>query len=86
MMSTDESPAAVRHDRHAQVLAVIFISVCAIYGQTLSFGFVGYDDDKYVTDNALVQQGLTVASIREAFTQVHYANWHPLTTISHEFA
>ena len=30
-----------------------------------------------------VTGGLTVAGVRWAFTHIHAANWHPLTTISH---
>ncbi len=46
-------------------------------------GFVVYDDNDYVTDNHVVQNGLTVTGIKWAFTTGHASNWHPLTWLSH---
>jgi tetratricopeptide (TPR) repeat protein len=46
-------------------------------------GFVNYDDDVYVTQNAIVQKGFTLAGIKWAFTTFHASNWHPLTWLSH---
>src|SRR4051812_9063790 len=67
--------------------AIICIFLAAIvwlvFGQTLRHGFVNYDDDDYVRENPRINNGLTLESIRWAFTHVHAANWHPLTTISH---
>lgn len=45
--------------------------------------FVNYDDDKYVTKNPYVNEGLSRESIVWAFTESHASNWHPLTWISH---
>ncbi|MCK4957994.1 MAG: glycosyltransferase family 39 protein, partial [Planctomycetes bacterium] len=45
--------------------------------------FVNYDDDKYVTKNPYVNEGLSRESIVWAFTKSHASNWHPLTWISH---
>ncbi len=45
--------------------------------------FVNYDDDKYVTKNPHVNEGLSRESIVWAFTESHASNWHPLTWISH---
>lgn len=56
--------------------------VAAVYGQTLTFDFVRYDDPAYVTANEVVQRGLTIDGIRWAFTTGHFSNWHPLTWIS----
>jgi hypothetical protein len=46
-------------------------------------GFVNYDDNDYVTENRVVQNGLTWSGIKWAFTHVVCANWHPLTIMSH---
>ncbi len=62
------------------VLAVITF---AVFGQTLRHEFVNYDDDDYVYENPVVARGLTFKGIVWAFTQVHAANWHPLTWLSH---
>ena len=54
-----------------------------VFGQTLGFGFVNYDDNDYVYDNPKITDGLTLKGILWAFTHFHADNWHPLTTISH---
>jgi len=54
-----------------------------VYAQTLHHEFVNFDDDKYVTENPNVRGGLTVRSIKWAFTATEAANWHPLTWLSH---
>ena len=63
-------------------LALIAITF-AVFGQTLRFGFVNYDDPVYVSENGQIQKGLTWQNVRWAFTHVHSQNWHPLTTMSH---
>ena len=47
------------------------------------FGFVNYDDPAYITENAVVKNGLTGAGLVWAFAGFHVANWHPLTWLSH---
>jgi tetratricopeptide (TPR) repeat protein len=56
--------------------------VWAIYGQTLRYGFVNYDDGVYVYQNDVVQAGLTVQNLLQVFTHVHLLNWQPLTLLS----
>lgn len=53
------------------------------YLPALDNGFVGYDDRVYVTENPVVQAGVTAAGLRWAATAVVGANWHPLTLLSH---
>ncbi|NOS71197.1 MAG: tetratricopeptide repeat protein [Verrucomicrobia bacterium] len=45
--------------------------------------FVTYDDNDYITENLVVQNGLTPAGVEWAFTTWHASNWHPLTWLSH---
>ena len=45
--------------------------------------FVNYDDPDYVTENVMVQKGLTGESVVWAFRANHASNWHPLTWMSH---
>ena len=45
--------------------------------------FVGYDDPDYVTANDHVQGGLSWQGIGWAFRSTDFANWHPLTWLSH---
>jgi len=61
------------------LIALVF----SIYAQTLWHGFLNYDDNEYVTDNALVIQGLRFEGVGKAFTTVCDANWIPLTMLTH---
>ena len=55
----------------------------AVFGQTLRYDFVNYDDPHYVYQNARITSGINLTSVVWAFSHVHSENWHPLTTITH---
>ncbi len=63
----------------------LVIATAIVYGQTLNFNFINFDDDLYVTENRFVQSGLTKDSFIWSFSfkdkKKNY--WHPLTWISH---
>lgn len=62
-------------------LAIAAIAAAVNRG-VLSCGFVNYDDPTYVSENARVQQGLSLSNIGWAFTFV-FSSWTPLDTLSH---
>src|SRR5438477_1541802 len=83
---TIESGRTRTHNRRVVtgiVLVFLAIIVWVAFGQALRHDFLGYDDQRYVIQNAWVTNGLTPGGIKWAFTHVHASNWHPLTTISH---
>jgi len=61
---------------------MLALAVLAVYGQTLGFGFISYDDPVYVVNNPWVQRGLDWEGVRWAFTSFYAANWFPLTWLS----
>jgi protein O-mannosyl-transferase len=63
-------------------LFLVAISL-AVFGQTIRYEFVNFDDDLYVYNAPAIRAGLTVKGLALAFTSPHARNWHPLTTISH---
>ncbi len=63
--------------------AGLVLAVVIVFAQTADFSFVTFDDPIYVTENPIVQRGLSVEGLRWAFTSFHADNWHPLTWISH---
>ena len=68
-----------------QTLAVcgfLLLAVAIVFGQTVRYEFVNFDDGPYVYENPQVTHGLTAQGITWAFTRSHAANWHPLTWIS----
>jgi protein O-mannosyl-transferase len=64
-------------------LSVLLIALTlAVYARALRFGFVVFDDPRYVTDNFHVLSGLSLRGIRWAFSTFHDCNWIPLTWVS----
>jgi protein O-mannosyl-transferase len=53
------------------------------YAPATRNSFLTLDDDLFVTDNHLVQKGLTSTGAAWAFTTFHESMWHPLTWLSH---
>ncbi|MGA2788910.1 MAG: hypothetical protein ABSF60_15425, partial [Verrucomicrobiota bacterium] len=54
-----------------------------VYLPTSRDAFINYDDQDYITENPVVQNGLTWTGIQWAFTTGHASNWHPVTWLSH---
>lgn len=57
--------------------------VWGVFGQTLAYDFVNYDDKTYVYGNPFVIGGITERGLVQAFADTRTGNWHPLTMISH---
>ena len=62
--------------------AALFVGTFLLYGRTLSYPFVNFDDPYYVTLNPEVAGGLTAANLQWAWTTGWQGNWHPLTWMS----
>lgn len=86
------TPAALREPgglfrSYAQrklILCLLLVAVTlAVYNPVVHNGFVNYDDDRYVTDNPHLRDGIGWKTISWAFTSLDQANWHPLTWLSH---
>ena len=80
-MRSSPSPAP-----HATILGVsIFLMAITwlVFGQTLRYPSINFDDQGYVFQNPQVTAGLTSTGILWAFTHSWMQNWHPLTWISH---
>src|SRR6266699_1032355 len=77
-------PRGVR-SHHITIAIYLFLATIslAVFGQTIRYDFVNFDDDLYVYNTSAIQGGLTLKGIALAFTSPHAHNWHPLTTISH---
>jgi hypothetical protein len=76
-------PTARKVCAASAVCAFLVLAVAVVFAQTVNFGFVNYDDDKYVYENPHVRRGVTADGIAWAFTSNHASNWHPLTWLSH---
>jgi tetratricopeptide (TPR) repeat protein len=69
--------------RKAILCLLLAAATLAVYWPVRDYGFIDFDDPEYVQHNELVNHGLTLQSVRSAFTTPVVANWHPITTLSH---
>jgi protein O-mannosyl-transferase len=81
----ENSDVSSRDSRAAIAIVCVFLIAITwfVFGQTVRYDFVNYDDDTYVYANPLISSGLTVPGGIYAFSGKHSGNWHPLTTLSH---
>jgi tetratricopeptide (TPR) repeat protein len=75
---------AAIEERQRLVLCAALIAAVTVFAfwPPTNMEFVTYDDHEYVTENPIVQAGLTSDGVRWAFTTDHTGNWHPLTWLS----
>ena len=69
--------------KEVYICVFIVLATISVYGKIYTHDFIGYDDDKYVTQNYYVGQGLSKESVIWAFSSTHASNWHPITWLSH---
>jgi hypothetical protein len=72
---------SVREDWRAIIALLLVILVFALYSPATRFQFLQYDDRIYVTENEHVLKGLSVSSVKWAFSSVYYF-YHPVTWLS----
>lgn len=80
-----QNPAINANSRQLLTAAASFflLMVIVLYSDSFTFDYVYFDDTAYVLDNPNVNGGLSIDSIRWAFTSIYLSNWHPLTWMSH---
>ena len=65
------------------IYLILALTILVVFWQVRNHDFVNYDDPIYVYRNQNIQSGITLDSIKWAFTTGHAGNWHPLTWLSH---
>jgi protein O-mannosyl-transferase len=84
----DDRPGrSPRGGRSRSITIAIYLFLAGIsvvvFGQTIRYDFVNFDDHLYVYNTPAIRAGLTIKGMAFAFISPHASNWHPLTTISH---
>jgi Tfp pilus assembly protein PilF/uncharacterized membrane protein (GlpM family) len=69
--------------RNVILCLLLVVATLALYNPVNRHAFVNYDDDRYVTENPHVHDGLSTSTISWAWASTEHANWHPLTWLSH---
>jgi tetratricopeptide (TPR) repeat protein len=80
-------PEAPSHPRWLLVAVCLFLAVLvwAVFGQTLHYGFINFDDDQQVYENPIILQGLNWHGIVQLFTHIDAttSDWWPVNELSH---
>ena len=83
--ATPTGGASVQKSENRVVLGIcvlLALAVFAVFGQTIRYEFVNFDDDLYVYENPVVLKGLTLAGVSHVFTHQMCDFYHPLTMLS----
>jgi len=71
--------------RRASIVGCLVAATTAVvFLPCVTYDFVDWDDPFYVSSNPTVLGGLSWHGICRAFTEVHMANWAPLTMLSYQ--
>ena len=65
-----------------RIALLLAVATFALYLPVAWSGFCVYDDGDYISQNPVVQGGVTLTGVKWAFTTVHASNWFPLTWLS----
>ena len=63
-------------------LVLLLVLVAIVFEQAITYDFVNYDDDVYVTENPQISHGLTWPGVAWAFTTDRGQLWVPVTWLS----
>jgi tetratricopeptide (TPR) repeat protein len=66
----------------AGISVLLALAVFAVFGQTVRYAFVTFDDDMYVYKNPVVVKGFTFQGLHQVFTHQVCDFYHPLTMMS----
>ena len=73
-------------NKHIYILGGSFfitILIAIAFYPVTTYNYIGYDDSSYISETPHVHTGFSKQSIYWALTNVHTANWHPLTWLSY---
>ena len=69
--------------RALAVCAGLIVAVAVVFGQTLRFEFLHYDDNCFVFDEPHISHGFTLRGIAWTFTDGPLGEFYPLSMLSH---
>ena len=67
-----------------RICLLLLVVTLVVFLPVVCHPFVVLDDETYVVKNSHIHHGISLSSLKWAFTSTEHANWHPLTWISHE--
>jgi protein O-mannosyl-transferase len=85
-LETPKLPPGPPNSQRNAAMAVcggLLLAVWIVFGPTVDYGFVNFDDNVYVYENPELSHGLSVEGIRWAFTTTRGSQWAPITYLSY---
>jgi tetratricopeptide (TPR) repeat protein len=76
-------PQQVKKSLVISIYFALAVSALLVFWQVRNFSFINYDDPGYVAGNRNIQTGITLESVKWAFTTGYFGNWNPLTWLSY---
>jgi len=83
MTPTPQDTAADRRGTIPAICIFLAAIVFLVFGQTLRFPFINYDDDIHVYAQPEITAGITWHGVAWAFRHSHTDYWHPVDFLSH---
>jgi Tfp pilus assembly protein PilF len=71
------------HWKTALMVVLLFAITFWIFWPATGYDFLNFDDDRYVSGNQVVRQGLTPESVKWAFRSVYESYWLPVMWLSY---
>jgi hypothetical protein len=65
------------------ICGLLLLAVAVVFGPTVQYDFVNYDDNIAVYENPAIQHGLDAEGIHWALTTRHWGLWGPVTWLSY---
>ena len=78
------SPATAGRTGYLWVLLLALAAALAIYKQTLSFGYVGYDDQIITRSGQHIERGISAGSLKRIFVPRSMSTYQPLRDLAVE--
>jgi len=74
-----------RRRKHLIIISCLFLAIgtSVLYSSVARHPFIDFDDQYYVTNNAILHAGLNWKVFIWSFNAGYAQNWHPLTWLSH---
>jgi protein O-mannosyl-transferase len=75
----------LKNNRNIQLLVCATLALVTVWAfrDVRAADFVTIDDPTYVSENLIVQQGLTAENLKWAFSTFYFNNYHPLVWLSY---
>ena len=84
-MSEESAGASINPFQPPWLLATLIAALTfTVFSPALRYGFINYDDDLYVYENAQVAKGLSGSGFTYALTTRDIETWAPLTWLSYQ--